>query len=410
MYNKSKRRFLMKKHLGLLGASCLFATLLFGASPAHAIGGRDWFEPKIQSRQKSSIVITVSGLIRDTNEEFYIKYVDFDLNSSIVKKEDLLKAINYRIAQTFENKKLKAVDFANDARLTDRYGNLYVADINNGSVNLGKQEIQEFRLTGHVILEEVEEAPEAPITIPADSVSVDYDVKFISLAEEAPAPKSSTLGRKNVGDTITAQELKKKAQELLDQSHPDYVILERLSAEITHDFAKSSYFENDNNFNYVIKNRQLISSNFNKDDYNDSKDVNGNKDSILETYVVAKKDMVDNSGNLKKEKVHVKYIDTDTNELLYQTAYLVVGKPTIAFHDGYNHETKHNLLSTTLDPYNIHGYSITGKVAQEQTNDGLVVTVHMFKNPLYSSPYDVYDYVYHDGKYYTYDELKSMIK
>lgn len=126
----------MKKHLGLLGASCLFATLLFGASPAHAIGGRDWFDPEEQIRQKSNIVITVSGLVKDTNEEFHIKYVDLDLNSSILQKEQLLQAINYRIKQTFENKKLKAVDFAKDARLTDWEENLYIANPSKGLKNI----------------------------------------------------------------------------------------------------------------------------------------------------------------------------------------------------------------------------------------------------------------------------------
>ncbi|MEC4577952.1 staphylokinase domain-containing protein [Streptococcus dysgalactiae] len=400
----------MKKHLGLLGASCLFATLLFGASPAHAIGGRDWFEPEEQIRQKSNIVITVSGLVKDTNEEFHIKYVDLDLNSSILRKEQLLQAINYRIKQTFENKKLKAVDFANDARLTDREENLYIANPSDGSVNLGKQGIKEYRLTGHVILEEVEEAPEPPITNPAESVFVDYDIKFMSLSNDAPKPQTLSLGRKRVGEVISAQELKEKAQELLQKTHPDYTIIDQLETRITHDFAKSTYFENDNDFNYTIQNRQKIDSNPTKDSYNELKDVNGNRDSISTTYVIVKKDRLDNSGNLKKEKVQVKYVDMDTNEVLYQQTYHVDGKPSIAFHDGYNRDTRHNLLSTTLDPYNIYGYSTTGDITQSRVDDTLVVTVTMFKNPLFQTPYDHYDYVYHDGEYYTYEELRRMIK
>ncbi|BAN93509.1 streptokinase [Streptococcus dysgalactiae subsp. equisimilis 167] len=96
----------------------------------------------------------MTGRVQETGQEVYIKFIDYDINTAVYSKADLLKAVQHQLSSSRFTRQFQVVDFDKDARVTNRYGDLYIAGT-DGSVNLGKDEVQQYLLSGHVILKKL---------------------------------------------------------------------------------------------------------------------------------------------------------------------------------------------------------------------------------------------------------------
>ncbi|MGT2729168.1 staphylokinase domain-containing protein [Streptococcus phocae subsp. salmonis] len=328
----------------------------------------------------------------------HIRFIDYDINSSILQKEALLEAVQYQMLQTdLDGKRYRVIDFDTDARLTDRYGKLYKADA-DGSVNLGKNDIQEYLLTGHVVLEEMTELTPDQLKNPAADVNMYYNVQFSSMEDENPfLSEEVDLGRVPVGTTFTSSDLKEKAQQLLEKKYPGYAILDRLAAKVVHD-NKDYTFLHYGQYSYTVKHREFIPV---TQSHQNSMIENDNSDLISEVYTVVRKDKF--AEKAKSEIIDVRYIDASNDRVLVQTSLLIRHEEDIDFTDGYDPLTKNRILFNNLDPYNISNYTITGRVDQYNDNGTRNVDVYMITRPSDMRAGDHYGY----DNGYSYDEMQE---
>ncbi|WP_408023216.1 staphylokinase domain-containing protein, partial [Streptococcus pyogenes] len=124
-------------------------------------------------------MISVTGRVQETGQEVYIKFIDYDINTAVYSKADLLKAVQHQLSSSRFTRQFQVVDFDKDARVTNRYGDLYIAGT-DGSVNFGKDEVQQYLLSGHVILKKAEKEIDPEVVKPATDVAVHYNVNFES--------------------------------------------------------------------------------------------------------------------------------------------------------------------------------------------------------------------------------------
>lgn len=329
----------------------------------------------------------MTGRVQETGQEVYIKFIDYDINTAVYSKADLLKAVQHQLSSSRFTRQFQVVDFDKDARVTNRYGDLYIAGT-DGSVNFGKDEVQQYLLSGHVILKKAEKEIDPEVVKPATDVAVHYNVNFESYEDGRKYNYSLDLDRKKINSAIDSEKLKTRAQEILNEKHPGFVIAERVSTRITHDGQRDTFFDEDN-FTYYVKNREFILKEGDKTGYGTE---NGNTDAITETYTIVHKDQLANYGKEKTEPININYIDDTNGQLLLERNLLIHGLHDIDFTDGYDSNFKNRILVNNLDYYNIENYTITGRVDHFVLDGKRRVNVYMTKRTANMRPTDHYGY------------------
>ncbi|MBA2795352.1 staphylokinase domain-containing protein [Streptococcus porcinus] len=395
----------MKRYMIFLGMILACATFLTPVQPVYANASEylDELSESLLPRQRSSISISVVGYDRDTKKEFYIQGLDFEVTSSKVTKKDLLDAINSKYAHSRMDNQFNVLDFHEDAKLTNRQGEVLKADT-DGSVTLPKGQIEQYTLTGHVT---VGRKPEAPIKNPIDRVLVRRKFTFNPLNSDGKKLQSELTipDVKKVNSVITVADLKCSAEEELKKLDPDYTILEVEGISVRHDDYTFSSVEDSNNLNsyYTVKARE-----YKPFDPSDDELMSGNQDTINETYLIIKKDYLDKDGNLKYENVNVSYIEESSKKVLRNSQYQLMPYEMnrIDFLDPYDYQTRNKILRNSLDDYGIFGYTISGKVDIVKSEGSRQVNVYMMKRDPNLRPFDHAGYdngaSYEEAKEYSY--------
>ncbi|MFM1515652.1 staphylokinase domain-containing protein [Helcococcus ovis] len=221
-----------------------------------------YYDDDVEKR-KATVSINVDGIVKDTNEKILIRGTTHILSDPFdkVTKKELLDSIRHQMTELQLDYKYELLDFAYDAKLYNNGELLFSTGDNEGTVQL-KGDIRKYQLNGHVILREKKE-PE--LTNPSESARIEYKVKFSpSIAGELTGkylfPIEVDLGEKLVGEKLTSQELRKKAEEVLEKNYPDFKIVEKEYTFIIHnengEFQKYASFKDD--FEYEIAKRNKI--------------------------------------------------------------------------------------------------------------------------------------------------------
>ncbi|MFM1564864.1 staphylokinase domain-containing protein [Helcococcus ovis] len=213
--------------------------------------------------RKASVSINVDGIILDTGQKILIRGTTHILSEPFdkVTKKELLDSIRHQMTELQLNYKYELLDFASDAKLYNNGKLLFSTGDDEGTVKL-EGGIRKYQLNGHVILKEIKE-PE--LTNPSESARIEYRVKFSpsingELTGKYLFPIEFDLGEKLVGEKLTSQELRKKAEEVLEKNYPDFKIVEKEYTFIIHnengEFQKYASFKDD--FEYEIAKRNKI--------------------------------------------------------------------------------------------------------------------------------------------------------
>ncbi|EHI70701.1 staphylokinase domain-containing protein [Streptococcus ictaluri] len=395
----------MKKRLSF-GMVALLSAITLGASkPVHAIAGPGWLLDTPTSTN-SKLIINVNGIVEGTNQEINIKISELDLQLNTVlgkepgqkskqfdsdsaytsrklEKADLLKVIQEKLVANARTNAdyFKVIDFADDAKITDRYNKIYFAD-KDDSVTVPIHPNQNFLLSGHVRLKPYQAKA---ITESAEDVQINYEVNFISENGDddfKPLLRDMyDLKKLAVGDSITSSELKAIAQTILSQKYPEYLITERESAVVTHDKdIFRTIFSGQDEFTYQVKDREQA---YQINGKSGDKEKAQNTDVISEVYYIMKKgDKPYNYADRSNMSlVTVNYVDDENKATLRSESLYLKNEHQLDFADLYDVRDKHKLLLNNLDAFGILDYSLTGKVDDNQDEANRVVTIYMAKRP-----------------------------
>ncbi|MGT2721599.1 kinase [Streptococcus porcinus] len=391
----------MKRYMIFLGMILACATFLTPVQPVYANASEylDDLSESLLPRQRSSISISVIGFDKNTKKEFYIQGLDFELYSSRITKENLLAAINSKYAHSRIDNQSNVLDFHEDAKLTNSKGDVLKAE-SDGSISLSVNPNEHYTLTGHVT---VGRRPQAPIKNPIDRVLVRRNFTFKPLNSDGKMLQSELAipDVKKVNSVITVADLKCSAEEKLKQLDSNYTILEVDEVSVKHDDHTFSTIEE--NAPYTVKAREYKSFHPQDDEL-----MSGNQDTINETYIIIRKDYLDERGNLKYEKVTVNYVEQSSNKVLMNSQYQLMPYEMhrIDFLDPYDYQTRNKILRNSLDDYGIFGYTVSGKVDIVKSDGSRQVNVYMVKRDPNLRPFDHAGYdngaSYEEAKEYSY--------
>lgn len=380
----------MKKHLGLLGVTLLSAAVFAHAKPVQAIAGPGLPE---EPQKYPTLIISVDGILEGQDKEFYIKYLDYDLKSPRVEKKELLDLIKAHFASHPVTQNYEVVDFAPNARITNKDNDLYIAP-EDGSVDFGNMSIQNYMLNGHVI---IRPKVEAPIINPAKDVAFLYSLNFVDESGGSRKVFNAPIieGTKpwEVGTQIDSKDLRQLAERVLNQYHGEYVLLDRESARVLHDNNRTAtHLSWGAEYDYAIKERNIIKKVNSKTGIEEG--ASENNDILEEYYFVVKKDDLQNPKD-NNHMVSIYYRDVATGEIVNKQTY---NTPDNAENYGFNSihfaYDNHKLFSNDVYNNNQH-YVATGKFEENKESDHHYFNIDVVKYT--ENDDDTTKYEYKDG-------------